>query len=282
MSKENLTRRIGPVRAALLNGVGLGLGYVYVGRICWAFAMIALLFGLSALGGWLRLAFDPYALYLIGLLALAAWLFPMVHCALIASRNRSAPARAYNRWWLYLAWVIATWFMSDAVLALRPAWFGYSPIRIASGSMAPTLQIGDAVMADTWRYRRVEPAYGDLIVYRSPRDADVLDVKRVVGLPGDLIEIRDDVLIRNGEAIDEPYVRLTSRGAVFLRSSRPVVTPEGSYFLLGDNRHESRDSRMFGPVDAELLRGRIEHRWFAYRGQILWQRFPEKLAEEDG
>ncbi len=273
-------RQVGPIRAALSNFVGLGLGYVYVGRIQLAFATIAAVFGVLALAGWTRLVFDPHTLYFVAIVTLSFGLFPVVHCALIASRNRATPAKIYNRWWIYLIWVIASGFISSVTIAIRPVWFGYEPFSIPSRSMAPTLQMGDLVMVDTWRFDRVEPRYGELIVFRVPGDVDVKYVKRIIGLPGDRIEIRDDVLFRNGQAIDETYIALTPGSPGTTRNFGPEVTPEGRYFVLGDNRHNSRDSRFFGPIGRDFLHGRLEHRWFAYNGRILWGRFPEILTED--
>jgi len=273
-------RQVGPIRAALSNVLGLGLGYVYVGRIQLALAFIVSIVGLTALAGWSRLVFHPYALYALAALAVGAGLFVMIHSGLIAARNRTIVARPYNRWWFYLLWIFASWIVSQGIISMRPVVFGFEPFSIPSSSMAPALQQGDYVMADTWYFDHSDPKFGDLIVFRVPGDVDVKYLKRVVGLPGDNIEIRHDVLFRNGLAVNEPYIQLTAKGPENSRNFGPVTTPDGSYFVLGDNRHRAKDSRYIGAIERSLLHGRVTHRWFAYREGILWDRFPEQFGSQ--
>ena len=271
-------REIGPVRAVLLNLVGLGLGYVYIGRIRFAFALIAGIIGLLAVAGWSRLVFEPLGVYGLAIVAAGIALFVMIHCGLIAARNRSAVAHAYNRWWIYALWVVASFFFSEGIIWSRPVLFGFEPFRVPSSSMAPTIQRGDFIMTDTWYFDRADPKHGDLAAFDVPGDVGVKYLMRVVGLPGDRIEIRNDVLIRNGAVIDEPYVRLAGGGGGGLSNFGPVIVPDGSYFVLGDNRHNARDSRFIGPVGRRLLHGRVVHRWFAYDESIRWDRFPQRIA----
>ncbi|MDJ0794853.1 MAG: signal peptidase I [Woeseiaceae bacterium] len=270
-------RQLGPIRAALSNLVGFGLGYVYVGRIKLALFLVVGIVGLVALAGWSRLVFHPIGLYGLVFVAACIGLFVMIHCGLIAARNRTADARSYNVWWFYLLWVVASWLVSDVITWSRPVLFGFEPFNIPAVSMAPTLQKGDYIMADTWYYDQTDPAYGDLAVFNVPGGAGIKYVKRVIGLPGDQIEIRNDVLIRNGQDIDEPYVQLANPQSERISNFGPVTVPSGNYFMLGDNRHMSKDSRYIGPIDQSLLHGRVVHRWFAFDGLILWDRFPEKL-----
>lgn len=270
-------REIGPVRAVLFNLLGFGLGYLYVGQIRLAFALIAGVVGLLAVAGWSRLVFEPLGVYGLGILAAGIALFVMIHCGLIAVRNRSVVAHVYNRWWFYALWVVGSFFFSEGVFWSRPVLFGFEPFRIPSSSMAPTIQRGDYIMTDTWYFDRADPQHGDLAAFRVPGDVGVKYLMRVVGLPGDRIEIRDDMLIRNGAAIDEPYVQLAGGGVGSLSNFGPVIVPAGSYFVPGDNRHNARDSRFTGSVERALLHGRVVHRWIAYDESIRWERFPQRI-----
>ncbi len=274
---ESDLRQLGPIRAALSNVIGLGLGYVYVGRIRLAIIFVVGIVGLIALAGWSRLVFYPIALYGLAVVAACVGLFVIIHCGLIAARNRTADARSYNVWWFYVLWVVASWVVSEGIIWSRPVLFGFEPFNVPSVSMAPTLQKGDYIMADTWYYDEAAPAYGDLAVFNVPGDGGIKYVKRVVGLPGDEIEIRNDVLIRNGQEIDEPYVQLAYPSSGRLSNFGPITVPSASYFMLGDNRHLARDSRYIGPIDHSLLHARVVHRWFAFDESILWDRFPERL-----
>jgi signal peptidase I len=141
-----------------------------------------------------------------------------------------------------------------AVLLLRV--FAFEPLRAESGSMAPTLEPGDRVLVFRAAYLFEGPDQGDVVAFESP--AGVF-VKRVAGLPGDTVEIRDGVLHVNGAARREPYVdpQLTD-GSFF----GPVTVPQDGFFVLGDNRPVSLDSRDFGAVDRERLVGKVSLRFW--------------------
>ena len=271
-------RSIGPVQAVLLSVFGFGLGYVYVGRMRLAFVYFGALLGVFAVAGWTRLVLHPVAVYALAVVALSITLFVLIHCAMLAISNRSAAAKTYNRGWVYVVWIIASMVLAEVMLQSRASIFGYEPFHVPATSMAPTIKQGDFLMTDTWRYDRSAPDIGELVVFGLPTDPRIKYVKRVVGLPGDSIEIRDDILYRNGEAIDEPYILVSPGGSTGMSNFGPVVTPDDHFFMLGDNRHRSRDSRFIGAISRSLLHGRVEHRWFAYNDGILWDRFPERLV----
>jgi signal peptidase I len=121
---------------------------------------------------------------------------------------------------------------------------------IPSGSMAPTLTPGDQIVVT--RYIRSTPERGDVIVFRSPAGSDDLIVKRVVGMPGDLVDSRLGRVRIGGHTLPEPYVlRTAATGAI-----DPQVIPADSYYVLGDNRDDSLDSRTWGVVPRTHVVGR--------------------------
>jgi signal peptidase I len=123
-------------------------------------------------------------------------------------------------------------------------------IRVESISMVPTLHPGDFVIVNKLGYKLGKPAYGDIIVFRLPRDPSQRYIKRVIGLPGDEISIRGGSVFINGEQLIEPYVSVTtSRGGNW-------NVPADFYFVMGDNRNNSSDSRVWGYVPAENIIGR--------------------------
>jgi signal peptidase I len=133
--------------------------------------------------------------------------------------------------------------------------FVADPERVDGDSMAPTLHAGDVVLS-------VRPALlgavdrtgrGDLVVLADPQGGGRL-VKRVVGLPGDVVEIQDAVLRVDGRPVTEPYVDRSRIDGVYYG---PVTVPQGSLLVLGDNRGTSVDSRDFGPVPIGSLSGRV-------------------------
>jgi signal peptidase I len=121
-------------------------------------------------------------------------------------------------------------------------------------SMAPTLQAGDHVLVARFIYRFADPHRGDIVVFKGYGSGNETVIKRVVGVAGDTVEIRDGVLYVNGERQKEPYVNYRLTNANFFGPQR---VPEGRVFVMGDNRSNSRDSRSFGPVPEEGLLGRV-------------------------
>jgi signal peptidase I len=149
-------------------------------------------------------------------------------------------------------------FLLVAILAVslifgfvRP--FVVEPFGITTDSMDPTLRAGDSVLAAKFAYRLGEPGRDDVVLFEDPRD-DAPTIKRVVGLPGDTIAVRDGVLFVNGEKKREGYVDYGLTDSTFLG---PTDVPEGHVYLMGDNRANSLDSRSYGPVPEADLLGRV-------------------------
>jgi len=131
------------------------------------------------------------------------------------------------------------------------------PFRIPTGSMVPTLEPGQHVLADKLAYRLGAPKRGDLVVFHAPRTGEVL-LKRVVALPGDKVGIEDSALVVDGRRPAEPYVK--DAGLIDGEYFGPITVPKGSIFVLGDRRSDSVDSREFGPVPESALIGRVDAR----------------------
>lgn len=127
---------------------------------------------------------------------------------------------------------------------------------ITADSMAPTLETGDRVLANKLAYRIGDPERGDVAAFQSSDDglAGQVLIKRVVAVSGDTVEFRGGTLRVNGRTVKEPYVGAGSPPGA---SQGPLVVPEGSVFVMGDNRQSSMDSRDYGPVSEEGLRGRV-------------------------
>lgn len=133
---------------------------------------------------------------------------------------------------------------------VRP--FVVEPFHIPSGSMTPTLQPGDRVMVAKFVYRFADPNRGDLVAFESIEAGGEVNIKRVVGLPGDTVAVWDGVLVVNGEAQEEPYVDYRLTDSTFFG---PESVPDGHVFVMGDNRTNSQDSRSSGPVSKQDLLG---------------------------
>lgn len=147
---------------------------------------------------------------------------------------------------------VANLALQLAILVLLVAAMLFVRTPIVSGaSMAPDIASGEYVLVNTFAYRLTTPRRGDIVAFRTDRDTRGLFIKRVVGLPGDRVEIDRGVVRVDGVKLDEPYVRYTDT-----RSFLTVTVPAENVFVLGDNRANSEDSRFFGPVPAGQIVGR--------------------------
>jgi signal peptidase I len=131
------------------------------------------------------------------------------------------------------------------------------PQSIVEGrSMQPGLKEGQRVLISRLNYMFGDPEYGDIVVFNSPApltDEEPPLIKRVIGLPGDVVEFRDTLLYVNEQLIDEPYIK--ENCTRFQCQDRRWELGPDEYFVMGDNRNASRDSRAFGPVARHLIIG---------------------------
>jgi len=123
-------------------------------------------------------------------------------------------------------------------------------VRVDGFSMIPTLQDGEFMLVNRMAYRVGEPDRGDIIVFRSITEPGKELVKRIIGLPGDRVEVRDGEVWVNGQALDEPYI------AAAPRYTGMWEVPEGSLFVLGDNRNDSSDSHQWGMLPVKNIIGK--------------------------
>ena len=181
-----------------------------------------------------------------------------------AGRRAKKPSRSRT----LLEYVVLA-VVAVAVALLIQA-FLVKPYRIPSESMENTLLIGDRVLVDRISWRFSEPVRGDIVVFHSPVPGPVL-IKRIIGMPGDKISLSGGSVYVNGSKLDEPYVRTINGKAVPSEPfdnglpwslQQPYTVPAGSYFMMGDNRIDSGDSREFGPVPRAQLVGRAFARYW--------------------
>lgn len=312
------TRRVRPWIAALLTFLGWGLGFYYARRtraaIWWAIASVVMGVALGAGAMWYMLAThrlpsflaEPYGPWLVFGFGLAVSALVAVFVALKTAKQqhveRSTPLRLFG---YVMIWLLPALASEAAAMSLR--FFYIQPFRIPSGAMEPTLHVGDFVVVSKSSYgygpyssapfngliqpHRISgraPQRGDIAVFRPPSEPDRDFVKRVVGLPGDRIQMIDGVLHINGVPVQlqplEP-VEIASpydgvQGAAAFRETLPngvsytvldmgqteldntlvFVVPNDRYFLMGDHRDNSDDSRRsvgFVPIDNFI--GRVDH-----------------------
>ncbi|MBR4741373.1 MAG: signal peptidase I, partial [Desulfovibrio sp.] len=123
----------------------------------------------------------------------------------------------------------------------------------------------------------------DIIIFEYPEDPDTDFIKRIIGLPGDVIEVRDKQLYRNGEAVKESYIQFTDPDTIIARRDNfgPITVPANHYFVMGDNRDNSHDSRFWGCVARESIRAKAWRIYWSWGSgglsSIRWSRITKKV-----
>ena len=166
--------------------------------------------------------------------------------------------------------------------------------RIPSGSMEDTLLVGDFLFVNKFIYgaqvtlpltdkllfrapKLRDPHHGDVIVFKYPDDPKQDFIKRCEGVPGDVIEVRNKQLYRNGKAVVESYIKHIAPDTIPRQVDQrdnfgPYTVRPGHFFMMGDNRDDSRDSRYFGDVDSGLLKGKALFIYWSWNDQEPWFR----------
>jgi len=188
-----------------------------------------------------------------------------------------------------ILWEYTEAIVTALILALIIRAFVVQAFKIPSGSMKPTLLIGDHILVNKFIYgirlpfkkEKVlvlhTPERGDIIVFKYPEDPKRDFIKRVVGVEGDTIMEKDKVLYRNGKAVSEPYAvhvenNIKPPGYEPRDNFGPIVVPEGKYFVMGDNRDQSYDSRYWGFVDLNEIKGKALIIYWSWDGERTFPR----------
>ncbi|PID45979.1 MAG: signal peptidase I [Proteobacteria bacterium] len=137
---------------------------------------------------------------------------------------------------------------NTAANTFRGRVLGFELFRIPSDSMMPTLMPGDFIWVSTSAYKDKPPQINDVITFLYPKDKSVNYIKRLIGRPGDTVRIENFKVYVNDEEIQQPYLDNALVRKPYSRYMQPVVVPEGSLFVMGDNRDNSNDGRFFGMV----------------------------------
>jgi signal peptidase I len=303
-----------PLLALALSLFLTGLGHVYNGKlrkgiiIFLIYSIIPFLFfQLSVLGsGQMMILF----LLLSIITSLGIYIWAAADAWKYAKRiGNNYVLKFYNKLYIYILLIILlSSYPLGKIVDLSKICFFAQPYRITTGSMTPTLLPGDLIMAN----RRIDHSAqnhglkrGELVVFKSPKDKTIPFVKRIIGLPGDKIEIKGmdlyvngqnisskenpDLENRDGENTEKKTITVYEEGdsgtyAVSYikgieRKDLTITVPEGYCFLLGDNRDNSLDSRHWGPIpiDDVVARAKLVYFSFDPEGGIRWRRIGRNL-----
>ena len=333
--------------AGLLSLFMPGLGQVYNGQALKG-VLFYCLYGMVVLVCvviLLELSFAPLNIVLPLGVILAGYLYILVDAIKTARRQREIfQPKWYNRWYVYLAILGLVAFIIQPTASATIRKVGVQAFTIPAASMQPTLLVGDHILVNKLRYRLTPPQRFDIIVFHYPWEKDRDFIKRVIGLPGDRVLVRDGHVVVNDQPLQEPYVSYTTKprqeqgnfgpvvvpkkGALIeIRGDKrlylqgePVPIPAGSfqprddrvlksglevfygallppgttlqqplaprpvehdyYFVLGDHRDNSRDSRYWGFVPQANILGsaqRLYWSWDRATAHVRWERLGQSV-----
>ncbi len=172
------------------------------------------------------------------------------------SRAATEEPVSFGRWLAELVVMVVLAFVLAG--AIR-TWI-VQPYVVPTGSMIPTIELQDRVIANKFIYRFAEPARGDIVVLDDPTGSVDTLIKRVIAVGGETVDLVDGNVVVDGVILDEPYTHgLPSEPMVL---DMPYTVPEGSVWLMGDYRTNSADSRVFGAVPLDQIRGRAVYRFW--------------------
>jgi signal peptidase I len=261
-----------PWVAILLSLFGVPVGQIYAGRLRRSLVLWAA--GAAALP---LLAFVSVTLP-IGRLPLSALLcfvgIPIVYAIdayFVAKRQGVAPLQRFQRWWIYPV-AIVVFLMANSLVGHFVRHFVAETFAIPARSMSPTIIPGDRILVDKLWSSPSNLKRGDVVVFRSAGQDSPLWIMRLVGLPGDEIEIANEKVLLNGVESDDAHAFVDRELPAYpeLTNYGPLQVPPNFFFVVGDNRRLSKDSRVVGPIPFADFHGKAS--------VIYWsreRRFPD-------
>jgi signal peptidase I len=202
--------------------------------------------------GWVRW---QLLLLFLSVLAVPVWLLRRRRWPVTVTIDRARQVKLAA----LAAGIVAASFTLSPILGSVVTTHLFRVARVAGQAMSPTLNDQDRLIVNKRVYRSGDPAIGDIVMLRYPLDPRKTFVTRVIASGGDAVRIVNGVVFRNGDRVDEPYVLEANRSQDHWG---PQVVPEGTYFVMGDRRNNSSDSRHWGVVPREHILGRVTTRWW--------------------
>ena len=284
---EQLIKKRHALLVVLFSLVSPGMGHLYAGKWQQAIAIPFVFLTIPALLGWTGLIFLSQGMFVLLFLMVVFYLLVITSAVIHARNTDSHNLNRSQRWYLYIIFLVGAGIVNSALVDYRGKLFAYETFHIPAASMLPNLLIGDYIIVDTYAYANKQAEVGDVVVFEYPRDRSVAYIKRVIGKGGDHLVYNDKQLYINGEEVKRelvgPYQAPVTNGKMVLytelmagnkytvayMSDRPAmnaeyIVPEGHYFVMGDNRDNSNDSRYWGVFPDAYLKGKAMYIWFSF------------------
>ncbi len=250
--------------AVILHLIAPGLGFLYSGKPLTALFIPLIFLASLFFIAWSRLILEPWGIWLVwgGLVFVYLLLLPFVF--FIARRNSPCILAASQRGVVYFLFVFILLVLSALTVHYRAILFGYETFILPSRSMANTLLPNDYIIVDTWAYLDKAPQRGDILVFKPPLSSDSYFTKRLIAKPGDHLVIHRGKVTVNDKTLREPYVLAKNNKLTAKQKEVSKEIKEGQYFVMGDNRDHSNDSRSWGLLDKKAIYGKAISIWFSF------------------
>jgi signal peptidase I len=185
----------------------------------------------------------------------------------MSTESKLDPQVTVKPWWQQHGETIRIFVVALAI-ALFLRTFIVEPRFIPSGSMEPTLQVGDRILVDKISQQWQNPQRGDILIFYPPKSPAIEDtskayIKRLIGIEGDRLAVRGGKVYRNGEPLNEPYIAEAPKYMM-----REVIVPKGHYWMMGDNRNHSNDSHIWGFLPKGNAIGKATVRFFPFDDRL--------------
>ena len=276
-----------PWIAGILTFIMIGLGHIYAGKAKKGIflSLIGFLASLISLPLWLP-KFFPYNFIIAVLIGLSFFVYCLLDAIKISRSNEySYTLKKYNKWYIYLIVYLVNALVFSPIISTTVKSNVVKAYKIPSGAMIPTLLIGDHILADKYIYKSNSPERGDIIIFQYPINPEQDFIKRVIGIEGDLIEIKDKKIYLNNQKYYENYIIHLDQ-KIFAGDEQPrdnygpITVPANSLFVLGDNRDNSYDSRFWGFVDKKTVKGKASVHYWSWdkdAHKVRWDRIGKEV-----
>jgi signal peptidase I len=240
------------------------LAFYYAGMSFFGAVRVAAVLALASISTLLTGHFMTWREAWTSTAVLATVIFIIAAWAAVVYAKRVGP-RPPKTLWRYVQFCLASLAVSIPIAMLEdvPGFRAHKLLKETSASMAPTFVVGDRILVDLTVYKHVSPKAGDLVAFMRE---DWPYVKRVVGVPGDTVEVKDKVLLRNGQPFALPEGSGQQQESPFSHDTPETTVPEGTVYVVGDNLWNSIDSRVYGPIPLADVIGRAEAVLFQLSG----------------
>lgn len=262
-----------PLIAAVMSILLSGLGQIYNGQLCKGILLYISICAIILAASSADIHSNFYTVIFLYILSIVIYLCVIIDAFRIALKIKEFQLKQYNRWYIYLILIILHYSIVQTPVLSKIDKRTYESYKMSDSSMIPNLSIGDRFIADT--INKGENIYqrGDIVVFHNPQRTSEVRVKRVIGLPGETIVIRNKEVFINDYRLREPYVKhtdptifpahISSRHISSRDNTGPLIMPTNCYFLMGDNRDLSYDSRFFNCVDGKSIHGKVTFIYWA-------------------